>query len=421
MQLKVRPGRVSGELLASPSKSYSHRAMTLALLADGASRLRRPLLSGDTLATLAAIEAFGAKVERIGDDLVVNGGTLRCPDNVIDAANSGTTIRIMAGVASLIPCYTVLTGDSSIRRRPMQPLIDALNQLGVECHSTQGKGLAPLIVKGPNKGTEVSIPGDVSSQFISSLLISSPLKECDTDIHLTTELKSRPYVEMTIEMMAKFGAKAATTKDGFHVPGGQRYSASDYTIPGDYSSAAFPLAAGALTGSATVNNLDPRDPQGDKVVLDILKRFGAKVTSKGGSFTVSKARLKGAKIDLGDAPDLFPIVAVVATQAEGESLLVNAEHVRHKESDRISTTTEFLSRMGAEVEERKDGCAIKGPCRLHGASIDPRDDHRILMAAAVAALMAEGETVIGDGDCFKISYPGFVEDMRSLGADLELK
>ena len=420
MQLKVRPGQVDGTLPASPSKSYTHRAMTLALLANGSSRLSRPLLSGDTLATLAAIQTFGATAERSGEDLIVNGGTLHCPDDVIDTANSGTTIRIMAGIASLLPCYTVLTGDSSIRRRPMQPLIDALNQLGVECHSTRGKGLAPLIVKGPNRGNKVSIAGDVSSQFISSLLISSPLKQCDTDIHITTELKSRPYVEMTMEMMATFGAKSAATKDGFHVDGGQSYAPNDYRVPGDYSSAAFPLVAGALTGKAKVTNLDPRDPQGDKVILDILKRFGANVHSGDRCFEVKKGHLHGIDIDLGDAPDLFPIVAVLASQAEGESVIGNAEHVRHKESDRISATTEFLVRMGAEVEERKDGCAIKGPCKLRGATIDPRDDHRILMAAAVAALVAEGETTIGDGDCFKISYPGFVEDMRSLGVDLEL-
>lgn len=420
MQLKVRKGVVDGTLKASPSKSYTHRAMTLALLADGTSRLGRPLLSGDTLATLAAIKAFGAYTEQDGDDIIVTGGKLHCPDDVIDAANSGTTIRIMAGIASLIPCYTVLTGDDSIRRRPMQPLIDALNQLGVECHSTRGKGLAPLIVKGPNKGGKLSIPGDVSSQFISSLLISSPLKQCDTEVHITTELKSRPYVEITMEMMAKFGTKARTTDYGFHVEGNQKYVPRAYQVPGDFSSAAFPLVAGALTGKAKVVNLDPKDPQGDKAILEIMKGFGAKVQSGEDWYQASSHKLHGQEIDLGDAPDLFPIVAVLATQAEGESVIRNAEHVRHKESDRISATTEFLQRMGAEVEERNDGCVIRGPCKLHGAVVDPRADHRILMAAAVAALVAEGETTIEDGDCFKISYPGFVEDMRSLGADLEL-
>jgi 3-phosphoshikimate 1-carboxyvinyltransferase len=394
--------------------------MTLALLAEGVSRLNRPLLSGDTLATLAAIRAFGAAAGQDHEDLVVQGGRLNCPDNVIDAANSGTTIRIMTGIASLLPCYTVLTGDESIRRRPMQPLIDALNQLGVECHSTRGKGLAPLIVKGPNIGTKVSIPGDVSSQFISSLLISAPLKQCDTDIHLTTELKSRPYVEITMEMMARFGVKAEASPQGFHVDGGQRYQPNVYQVPGDYSSAAFPLVAGALTGQVQVTNLDPQDPQGDKAILTILRRFGAKVHGGENSYESSVGTLRGTDVDLGDAPDLFPIVAVLASQAKGESVIRNAEHVRHKESDRISATTEFLNRMGAEIEERKDGCIIHGPCDLRGARIDPRADHRILMAAAVAALVAEGETIIEDGDCFKISYPGFVQDMRSLGADLEL-
>jgi 3-phosphoshikimate 1-carboxyvinyltransferase len=340
---------------------------------------------------------------------------------VINTENSGTTIRIVAGIASLLPCHTVLTGDESIRRRPMQPLISALQELGVECYSTRGNGLAPLVVRGPNVGRETHIPGDISSQFISSLLISSPLKDVDTDIHITTDLKSRPYVEITMDMMLRFGAKCSESNCTFHVPGGQSYRAQDYVVPGDFSSAAFPLAAGALAGKATVNNLDPKDRQGDRSFVDILKRFGAAVRQSEGTVSVSSAPLHGMEIDLADAPDLFPIVAVVATQAKGVTTIMNAEHVRYKESDRIAATVKFLADMGVNIEEKQDGCVIRGPCRLKGRYVDPLTDHRILMAASVAALVAEGETVIGDGDCFKISYPGFVRDMVSLGAKMEVR
>ncbi|HSV42056.1 MAG TPA: 3-phosphoshikimate 1-carboxyvinyltransferase [Methanomassiliicoccales archaeon] len=418
MKMVVTNGQVEGAVDASPSKSYTHRALVLASLAEGSSTISRPLLGGDTLATLAAIRSFGAGTRSTDHDLMVLGGKLHCPDDVIDAANSGTTIRLMAGIASLLPCHTVLTGDESIRRRPMQPLIDALRQLGVECHSSRGNGLAPLIVRGPNVGKKAAIPGDVSSQFISSLLISSPLKSVDTRIELTTELKSRPYVDMTIEMMARFGVHADVVDDGFFVSGGQSYLAQRYEIPGDYSSAAFPLAAGALTGKVEVRRLDPSDLQGDRVILDLLRGFGTDLKEYRDRVVSSRSRLRGCRVDLGNAPDLFPIIAVLASQAEGRSVLENAEHVRYKESDRISATLAFLRKMGAKVEERPDGCVIDGPCRLQGAEVDSLGDHRILMAAAVAGLVADGTTTISEGDCYKISYPGFMDDMISLGATM---
>ncbi|MFA5312760.1 MAG: 3-phosphoshikimate 1-carboxyvinyltransferase [Methanomassiliicoccales archaeon] len=420
MILRIRPSEVGGKVHASPSKSYTHRAIVLASLAHGTSRLGRPLLSGDTLATLRAMQAFGASTSEKDGSLIVEGGDPRCPSDVIDAANSGTTIRIVAGIASLLPCYTVLTGDGSIRRRPMQPLIDALSQMGVECHSTRGNGLAPLIVKGPNTGRLTRIQGDVSSQFISSLLISSPLKKVDTEVVITTDLKSKPYIDITREMMSLYGVGSEETGEGYLVRGNQEYAPHDLVIPGDYSSAAFPLASGALTGSAEVDNLDPDDRQGDRLFIDILERFGARIERRGRSVKAGAGELEGADIDLGQAPDLFPIVAVIATQARGGSVIRNAEHVRHKESDRISATVAFLKAMGANIEERKDGCIINGPSRLKGSFVGSHGDHRILMAAAVAALVAEGETTVSDGDCFKISYPGFVEDMRSLGTDLEV-
>jgi len=420
MELIVKPSPVTGTLPASPSKSYSHRALTLGLLADGRTTLKNVLLSGDTLATLRAVELFGGRAVVKGDTVTIDGGRLACPDNVIDCANSGTTIRIMAGVASLLPCTTVLTGDTSIRRRPMQPLIESLNELGVECRSTRGNGLAPLLVKGPNRGTSTHIKGDISSQFVSSLLLSSPLKEVDTEVVLTSPLKSKPYVEITLVMMREFGAKGSMTKQGFEIEGRQRYKATSYKVPGDYSSAAFPLVAGALAGEVMVVGLNPDDKQGDKLMVDILEQFGANVKRGATSVRVAPGRLQGISVDLADAPDLFPLVAVVGSQAKGMTRIFNAEHVRHKESDRISSTTDFLKRMGAQIEEKEDGCVIRGPARLKGAMVQSLEDHRILMAAAIAGLVAEGETIIDHGECYRISYPNFLDDMAALGAEMEL-
>ncbi len=420
MKLKVTPSDVTGTIQSSPSKSYSHRVLVLGLLADGRSTLKNVLLSGDTVATYQAVQAFGARTSVKGDTVVMDGGRLCCPDKEIDAANSGTTIRIMMGIASLLPRQVILTGDESLRRRPMQPLIDALIELGVQCSSKEGNGRAPIIVKGPNRGKIAHIPGDISSQFISSLLLSAPRKETDTEIVLTTPLKSRPYVEITMGMMRHFGAEVEMTDDGFHVPGRQRYEPCAFRVPGDYSSAAFPLVAGALTGGIVVAGLDPDDKQGDRAIVNILQEFGAGVKQGSTAVRAWPGELSGIEVDLADAPDLFPIVALLGTQANGTTTIGNAEHLRIKESDRIRATCEFLRAMGADIEEKKDGCVVHGPTALKGAKVDSLNDHRILMAAAIAGLIAEGPTTITHGDCFNVSYPKFLDDMRSLGAKMEL-
>ncbi len=420
MKLVVKPSAVHGTVSSTPSKSHTHRAMVLAGLANGESRLRRPLMSGDTNATMRGMEQFGASFRADGPDLIVRGGRLRAPTSTLDCANSGTTIRLLAGVASLLPYNVTLTGDASLQQRPMKPLLNALTEMGVHAASAQSNGCPPLIIRGPNKGRWTHIKGDISSQFISSLLISSALKQLDTEIVITTPLKSRPYVEITRDMMAYYGATSTETKNGYRVLGGQRYRPRDLTIPGDYSSASFPLVAAALAGKVTVRDLDPQDRQGDRTILDVLSRFGAQVTAGQDGVTVERADLQGAAVDVGDSPDSFPILAVLATQARGESSLTNAEHLRFKESDRIATTVNFLKSMGADIEERKDGCVVRGPTKLKGRTIDPVGDHRILMAATVAGLVAEGTTTISHGDCYAISYPTFPEDMRALGASVEV-
>lgn len=419
MKLVVRRSEASGTVRAPPSKSYTHRAIVLAGLSRGDSVLRRPLLSGDTLATLKGMEQFGAIVRREGDDLMIRGGKLRAPSGPIDCGNSGTTLRLLTGIASLLKSDITLTGDESLRTRPMKPLLAALSEMGVRAVSASREGLPPITIRGPNHGRWTHIKGDISSQFISSLLISSALKDLDTEIVITTPLTSRPYVEITRDMMARHDVTSTETKNGYRVLGGQRYRPRDHAIPGDYSSASFPLVAGALTGKVTVAGLDPRDRQGDRAVLEVLERFGASVTVGDDAATVERGAMKGIDVDVGSMPDSFPILAVLATQASGATVLRNAKHLRFKESDRIATTVSFLANMGADIEEREDGCAVRGPTRLRGRSIDPSGDHRILMAAAVAGLVADGQTTISDSGAYKISYPDFVRDMRALGCGME--
>lgn len=325
-------------------------------------------------------------------------------------------MRMLAGLASRLDGSTAFTGDSSLCSRPMKPLLDALSELGAGV--TSENGCAPFTITGPVLGGDVHIRGDVSSQFISALLISAPLGKADTRIHLTTPLTSEPYVDMTISAMKKHGVSVGTIDDGYLVRSGQVYSPVDVQVGGDYSSAAFLFAAAALTGEITVSGLDPADPQGDKVVISILETFGAGVVREGENVTIKKADLKAADIDLADAPDLFPIIAVLASQAKGTSRLYGAAHLRFKESDRIMSTVLFLRSMGADISETGDGCIVTGPSRLSGANVTTFGDHRIMMASAVAGLIAAGNTIIDDSGCCAVSYPDFVRDMQRLGADM---
>ncbi len=417
MKLIVRKGSLNGTVQAPPSKSHTHRAYLLAALSAGVSRVISPLFGEDTDATLDAIRALGAEVTVKEDSVCIFGGNLHSADVVVDCRNSGSSIRMLAGIAAGLLGTTTFTGDESLCKRPMIPLLSALEELGAGVASTAG--CAPFSISGPVLGDTVSIRGDISSQFISALLLGAPLSPSGRRIHLTTPLASRPYVNMTIAAMQKHGVMVEETSDGFFVPAGQTYRAVDGTVSGDYSSAAFILAAGALTGKVTVTGLEENDSQGDKAVLDILSRFGAHVSRNGASVTVERGSLSGIEIDISDAPDLFPILAVVGCAAEGTTRLFGAAHLAFKESNRLQTTAAFLSAMGADIKATEDGCVIRGGRPLHGAVIETRGDHRIAMSGAVAALIADGDTIIDDISCADVSYPAFVSDLQKLGGNIK--
>lgn len=384
--------------------------------------LRNALVSDDTKATVEALEAMGADVGASAAQLRVQCDQLKPPRRVIDARNSGTTIRLMSGIASLLDSPVTLTGDSSLVRRPMSPLVDALSQLGATCEYIGQAGRPPLKVHGPITGPKAEIEGGVSSQFVSSLLIACTHKRTGTDLVVNGGIASRPYVDITLEMLRQFGADVKESQSGFSIRGDQRLKKDSYTVPGDYSSAAFLLAAAAITdGSVTVRKLDQDTAQGDKRITEHLRAFGAKVSSTPRAVTVSGGRLAGAEIDVGDTPDLFPVLAVVGAVSEGKTTLRGGGNLRAKESDRIATTTEFLQDMGARIRPREDGCEIIGVPKLTGTHVETQGDHRILMAATVAALVSGTETVIEDDESFKISYPGFVRDLHQLGCRVEVR
>jgi len=421
MIAKVKKSEVYGSVEAPPSKSYTHRAVVIGSLGHY-SRIEGPLLSADTLATVEACRAMGAEINVKDRELEIAGviGRPKVPEDVINAANSGTTLRLCMSMAALADGATVLTGDASLRRRPNGPLIKALNDLGAICYSTRFNGLAPIVVHGVLQGGEVTIDGGISSQFISSLLISCPFAKSGTVIRIEGELKSRPYVEVTLEMMEKAGGSVATDFREFHIDSDQEYSLKSYRVPGDFSSASYMMAAGALAGKVTVNNMF-ESRQGDAAIMEHLLEMGANVywDRENGSVTVEHAELRGIDVDVGRTPDLVPTLAVLAACAKGRTHITNAAHVRYKETDRLHAMAVELKKMGADIVEEPDGLIINGG-RLKGASVEGYDDHRIVMALAVAGLAASGMTSISTAESVSISYPGFFDDLKRIGARVEL-
>ena len=427
MDVTIGQSTVRGRVRAPPSKSYTHRAVLAAGYAEHAT-IRSPLLSADTRATMRAVEAFGGSVDHREDEdgsvLEVDGfaGRPGVPEDVIDCANSGTTIRLVTAAAALADGLTVLTGDGSLRSRPHEPLLRAIKQLGGRAESTRGNGQAPLVVGGPIHGGSAAIPGDVSSQFITALLMAGAVTDAGVDVALQTELKSAPYVDITLEVLDAFGVRARKTDRGFSVGGGQIYDSSAYDVPGDFSSVSYPLAAGALAApeGVTVAGAYP-SAQGDQAIVDIVERMGGDVSwdREAGELAVERGNLSGAEVSVADTPDLLPTVAVLGAAAEGTTRIVDAEHVRYKETDRVSAMAEALERLGASVEEEQDALTVHGgETELEGATVDGRGDHRIIMALSVAGLVAEGETTVRGADDVDVSFPGFFDVLAELGADV---
>lgn len=394
---------LAGEVLVPPSKSHTHRAIIIASLSEGTSRISNPLRSGDITSTIEACKAFGARFQRTGTILKVTGvaGRPAVPLRVIDVGNSGTTIRLMGSLAALCDGSTTLTGDESIQGRPMGPLLTCLNDLGAQARSIRDDENPPVEIIGPMQGGSTTLQG-LSSQFLSSLLIASPLAAGSTRISVVN-LRSSPYAAMTLTHLERAGAVIDSNGgDEFKIGGGQLYTAQDFTVPGDFSSAAFLLAANHVTDSRVeVLGLDDEN-QADRFILEIMRRMQS-----------DESRV----FDLGECPDLLPITAVLGCYSQGRTTLRNVEHARLKECDRITAICSELAKMGARIEERPDGLTVERSS-LRGAVLDGHKDHRIVMALAVAALRASGRTEISDSEVISISFPDFIGVMRGIGADM---
>ena len=421
MDLVARKSKLGGRVLIPASKSHTIRAVLIATLADGTSTIRNPLDSLDTDAVLATARAFGAGIEQHDDlwNITGVGANVHTPNDVVDVMNSGTTLYLAMSVAALGSGCTVFTGDESIRSRPAQILIDALSDLGADAFSTRGNGLCPIVVRGPMKGGKTTVRA-VTSQYVSSLLLSCPLARGDCELTVT-ELNERPYVRMTLDWLDAQNIRYSASDDFTHfvIPGGQRYHSYERALPGDFSSATFFLVAAAITGSTlTLDGLDMNDSQGDKAVIDMLRTMGAEVITDDESLVVRAQGLTGAELDLNATPDALPALAVAGCLAEGETRLVNVPQARVKETDRIAVMAAELAKMGAEVQELPDGLVVRRS-KLIGTSVRGHDDHRVVMALALAGLCADGETRVDSAESAAVTFPNFVELMCAVGGQMQ--
>jgi 3-phosphoshikimate 1-carboxyvinyltransferase len=417
--------KLKGEVCAPPSKAYTQRMLIAASLSHGTSKISGPLVSDDTEAALCAVKALGAKVTVAEDCWTVEGAQpLKGAKEPIDCGESGATLRFMIPVAALAPEPSVFVFGESLERRPLDPLIESLKQLGAEAHHQRLGDKASIRVEGGGiSGGKTAMRGDVSSQFISGLIFACPMARADTEVTLTTPLESKDYVQMTQEVLAEHGVKVHFSEefDRLCIPSNQAYNPCSHRVPGDFSSAAFLLAAAAITRSdVSVKNLDYAAVQGDKAIMGILKRMGVngKVCPDHVEIAGGGGLLTAVDVDARDIPDLVPVCAVLACYAKGTSKIHDAHRLRYKESDRLLSLYLELKKMGAEIAMDEGSLTIEGPCTLHGAVIDPHNDHRIAMACAVAALGASGETQIQDAECVRKSYPMFFSDLRLLGVDV---
>ena len=421
MNCKVEKSKIKGEVNCPSNKSYTHRGIFLASLAGNNSKVENVLLSADTKATIEACKNFGANIEVNESSIIVKEsikiGT-RVPE--INTENSGTTMRIAIGIASLFSEEITLTGDESLQKRPMQPLLDALSSVGAKCKSTDGK--PPVRIQGSMLGGEIKIPGNLSSQFISSLLISAPLTKNGINLTIEGDLVSKPYLDATIATMRKFGVSIQTLipyKKYNITP--QIYKNTTFTVPIDFSSLALLLSFTVLNGEdVTIKGSIGNLPQGDEAFIDFLEQLGVMVTIDSNEIKIkSPEKLQGGVFDLRNSPDLLPPLAMLSLISSKPIEIVNVKHARLKETDRIAILARELPKLGINVEEKEDGLILESSKNLTGAKLNSENDHRLFMAFCIAGTYI-GNCVVTDSESVQVSYPNFIQEMNRLGAKIQV-
>jgi 3-phosphoshikimate 1-carboxyvinyltransferase len=414
MERTVAPSGIKGTIKAPASKSMTQRAIAAALLADGESTIVNPSYCDDSLAAMSIAAGLGARVKPDTGVMSITGGS-ELKEHKLNCGESGLAIRMFSPIAALWPEEILITGAGSLKTRPMSMIEDALRQFRVGC--TSNNGYLPLTIKGPLQGGECEIDGSISSQLLTGLLMALPAAEKDSLIRVNN-LKSRPYIDMTIQVLERFGIKVTNDNySRFLIPGNQKYKATKFDVESDWSGGAFLLVAGAIAGEVTVQGLRADSRQSDRSILTALDKAGARMKISGDSITISASALDAFEFDSTESPDLFPPLVVLASYCRGISGIKGAMRLIHKESNRAAALVEEFGKLGIKVEVSDDYMIIEGG-KVTGARVNSHEDHRIAMALATAALGASDKVSIKDSHCVGKSYPDFFDDLRKIGASV---
>jgi 3-phosphoshikimate 1-carboxyvinyltransferase len=411
MRKTIFPGQIQGLICAPASKSMAQRAIAASLLCNGTSEILLNSSCDDIDTAVNIVQTMGAQVSKEKNKLIIKGG-LNLNDNVINCHESGLCARMFSPIAALQPKHVQITGHGSLAKRPMEKIIKALRQHHVTISSTEGR--LPISLKGPLRGGQSSVDGKLSSQFLSGLLMALPLTGQASEVRVT-KLSSWPYIEMTLSVLAEFGIEINHTNlNVFRISGHQEYKACSYHVEGDWSGAAFLLVAGAIAGEICVTNLNMHSAQADKMILTALRAAGAKTKKNTDTITVTKSNLSGFEFDATDCPDLFPPLVSLAVNSKGTTVLRGVSRLKHKESNRAEALIKVFSGLGADIRQEGNCLIIHGEKKLQGGNAFSYNDHRIAMAAAIAALNSLHEVTILHSGCVRKSYPAFFSDLARL-------
>lgn len=411
----INPGTLKGEVTIPPSKSLSHRVIICAGLSEGVSNIKNVVFSQDIKATCSAMKNFGVEITKREYSLIIKGSEkMNIKDSNIDCSESGSTLRFLIPLAAIAGSKVTFAGNGKLTERPLQPYYDIFDVQKIRYRNSDRK--LPLTIDGKLRPGEFKIKGNISSQFISGLLFALPILDGDSKIMITTEVESRPYIDLTLNALKRFGINVENNYyKELYIRGNQKYKASDCRIEGDFSQAAFWLIAGALGSNVVCAGVNMGSLQGDKYILNIIENMGGNISVEGDRVKASPSDTKGATIDASQIPDLVPVITVLAALSKGTTKIINAGRLRFKESDRLSSISCELNKIGAVIKEQEDGLIIEGKDMLEGGEVDSWNDHRIAMAMAVASTRCKNPLTIKNGDCIKKSYPDFWNHFRNLG------
>ncbi|RIA75584.1 3-phosphoshikimate 1-carboxyvinyltransferase [Anaeroplasma bactoclasticum] len=418
MNVTIKPSKLEGSIMIPPSKSLSHRAIIAASLALGKSVISNVLYSKDIKATIEAMRACGAIIEEYDDYLVIYGSKVKRVKSMINANESGSTIRFMIPIALVCDAPMEFRGENHLVKRPLDTFLEIFDLQGISYE--RGEDYLPLKVKSGIKSGVYKVRGDISSQFITGLLYALPILDGDSKIEITTTLESKGYIDLTLDMLKKFGIQIENRDyKEFYIKGNQSYTPCDYTIEGDFSQSAFFLVADCLGANIKLKAMNMDSHQGDKKILKDIEDFSSKIHYENDELYADSIKTKGAIIDFSQSPDLGPALTVLASLSEGKSEFINAGRLRIKECDRITCMKEELEKLGANIIEHEDGMEIFGVDSFTGGVIDSHNDHRVAMSFAMASIKAKGDIKILNAGCVSKSYPNFWEVFERLGGKIE--